>query len=152
MAVLLLSGSGGVRVYSGGQTDIPSAATHACTARIRGGILSSVLAYAVSRALGRFFEWAAFPRYIASCILLLFLLKVGGGAGDAASSKSWLVLARHRPGQPAEHAKAAVILRLARELGARREAPRTLPELGDPALAAGTPWTTLTLHPAPPSR
>jgi rod shape determining protein RodA len=147
LVALLLSGYGVAMVYSAGQTDIPTAATHAWIAQIRWVILSMVLAYGVSRASVRFFEWAALPVYIVTCLLLLGLLKFGGGAGDAASSKSWLVIAGHRLGQPAELAKVAVILMLARELGARREAPRSLLELWKPAVVVGIPWLLIMLQP-----
>ena len=50
LVALLLSGYGVAMVYSAGQTDIPTAATHAWTAQIRWVILSVALAYAVSRA------------------------------------------------------------------------------------------------------
>jgi len=93
LVALLLSCYGVAMVYSAGQTDVPTAATHAWMAQIRWVLLSIGLAYAVSRASVRFFEWAALPIYILTCLLLLSLLKFGGGAGDAASSKSWLVIA-----------------------------------------------------------
>ncbi|MDQ2768528.1 MAG: FtsW/RodA/SpoVE family cell cycle protein, partial [Gemmatimonadota bacterium] len=147
LVALLLSAYGVAMVYSAGQTDVPTVATHAWTAQIRWVILSIGLAYAVSRASVRFFEWAALPIYILTCLLLLGLLKFGGGAGDAASSKSWLVIAGHRLGQPAELAKVAVILMLARELGARREAPRSLLELWKPAVVVGIPWLLIMLQP-----
>ena len=71
--------------------------------------------------------------------LLLVTLAVGTGAGTAAGSKSWLSVGGHRFGQPAELAKLAVILMLARWLAGLREAPSTLRDLIMPAAITGLP-------------
>jgi rod shape determining protein RodA len=84
---------------------------------------------------------------VLTCVLLLMLLKFGGGAGDAASSKSWLVIAGHRLGQPAELAKVSVVLMLARTLAERREAPKSVLELWKPALVVLLPWALIMLQP-----
>ena len=54
--------------------------------------------------------------------------------------KSWLSLGGYRIGQPAELAKLATILMLARVLAARRESPRALLELWQPLLVVAVPW------------
>jgi len=61
------------------------------------------------------------------------------GAGTAASSKSWIAIGGHRFGQPAELAKLATILMLARWLATLREAPATLRDLIIPGLIAALP-------------
>src|SRR3989441_9686749 len=60
---------------------------------------------------------------------LLLTLAAGTGAGTAASERSWIAIGGVRLGQPAELAKLAVVLMLARWLAERREAPATLREL-----------------------
>src|SRR5207247_2622777 len=77
--------------------------------------------------------------YGIALFLLVLTLLVGSGAGTAAGSKSWLAIGGHRFGQPAELAKLAVILMLARQLAAMREPPSTLRDLIAPALIAGIP-------------
>lgn len=147
LVALLLSLYGLAMVYSAGQTDVPTVATHAWVAQIRWLIVALIGAYVVSRASVRFYEWVALPAYIFTCVLLLALLKFGGGAGDAASTKSWLTIAGHRLGQPAELAKVAVVLMLARELAARRQAPKSLLELWRPAVVVLIPWVLIMLQP-----
>src|SRR2546427_9534651 len=71
--------------------------------------------------------------------LLLLPLLIGTGAGTAASSKSWIAIGGHRFRQPAELAKLATILMLARWLATMREAPATLRDLIIPGLIAGIP-------------
>ena len=66
-------------------------------------------------------------------------LVIGRGAGTAASSKSWIYIGGHAVGQPAELAKIAVILMLARHLSGRREAPQTLRDRLSACLIAGVP-------------
>jgi len=84
-------------------------------------------------------EWATPFVYGIALFLLMLTLWIGTGAGTAAGSKSWLAIGGHRFGQPAELAKLAVILMLARQLAAMREAPSTLRDLIVPALIAGIP-------------
>src|SRR5207253_9850825 len=64
---------------------------------------------------------------------------VGTGAGTAAGSKSWIAIGGHRFGQPAELAKLATILMLARWLAAQREPPATIRDLIIPGIIAGLP-------------
>ncbi len=147
IAAVLLSAYGVAMVYSAGQTDVITPAAHAWVSQIRWLALGVIGAYAMTRASVRFYEWAALPSYVLTCLVLVLLVKFGGGAGDAASSKSWLVIAGHRLGQPAELAKVTVVLMLARELGGRREAPKSLIELWRPALIVGIPWTLIMAQP-----
>src|SRR2546427_12197022 len=73
---------------------------------------------------------------------------VGGtGGGPAAGPRPWLAIGGLRVGQPAELAKLAVILMLARWLAARREAPVTLREVLPPALIVGVPFALVLLQP-----
>src|SRR5207247_1406435 len=85
--------------------------------------------------------------YGATVLLLLVTLVVGTGAGTAAGSRSWLAIGGLRVGQPAELAKLAVILMLARWLAARREAPATLRDLLPPGVIVGVPFALVLLQP-----
>ncbi|HWA57208.1 MAG TPA: rod shape-determining protein RodA [Gemmatimonadales bacterium] len=138
VGLLLLFGV--VVLYSAGQTDVPSFAAAGAWRRqivwIMGGV---VVAYAAFRVSPRLLEWAALPVYVIGLLLLALTLVIGGGAGTAASSKSWLYIGGHAIGQPAEFAKLATLLMLARHLSGRREAPETLRELLPACLIAGAP-------------
>lgn len=131
---------GVVVLYSAGQTDVPSfAATGAWRRQIVWIIGGSVVAYAAFRVSPRLLEWAALPVYILGILLLMLTLVIGGGAGTAAGTKSWLYIGNHAIGQPAEFAKLATLLMLARHLSSRRESPETLRELIPACLIAGIP-------------
>lgn len=138
VGLLLLFGV--VVLYSAGQTDVPSFAAAGAWRRqiiwIMGG---AVVAYAAFRISPRLLEWAALPVYVLGLLLLAVTLVIGGGAGTAASSKSWIYIGGHAIGQPAEFAKLATLLMLARHLSSRREAPETLRELVPACLIAGVP-------------
>jgi rod shape determining protein RodA len=127
-------------LYSAGQTDVPSfAAAGAWRRQIVWILGGAVVAYGAFRVSPRLLEWAALPVYVIGLLLLGLTLVVGGGAGTAASSKSWLYLGGHAIGQPAEFAKLATLLMLARHLSSRRESPETLRELVPACLIAGGP-------------
>jgi rod shape determining protein RodA len=147
VTALLLSAFGIAMVYSAGQTDVPTSAAHAWISQIRWLALGLVAAYVVSRASVRFYEWAALPAYLFSLLLLAALLVIGTGAGTAAGTRSWIAIGGVRLGQPSELAKVTVCLMLARVLGARREAPRSLLELWKPALVVLAPWVLIMLQP-----
>jgi len=72
-------------------------------------------------------------------LLLLLTLFIGTGAGTAASSKSWISIGGRHFGQPAELAKVATILMLARWLATLREPPAMLRDLIIPGIIAGVP-------------
>jgi len=127
-------------LYSAGQTDVPSfAAAYAWRRQIVWIIGGSVVAYAAFRMSPRLLEWAALPVYVIGLLLLGLTLVIGGGAGTAASTKSWLYIGNHAVGQPAEFAKLATLLMLARHLSGRRESPETLRDLVPACIIAGVP-------------
>lgn len=144
---IALSVFGIAMVYSAGQTDAPTAVAKLYRNQIGWFVLGLGAAYAVSRASVRFLDWVTTPAYTVSCVLLFALLFIGAGAGTAASSKSWLAIGGVRLGQPSELAKIAVVLMLARILAARREAPRSLIDLWQPALAVFVPWVLIMRQP-----
>src|SRR6266516_1825186 len=95
----------------------------------------------------RLLEWATPYAYAIAVLVLLLTLAVGTGGGTAASSKSWITLGGLRLGQPAELAKLAVILMLARWLAERREPPATLRDLVYPSIIVGVPFALVVLQP-----
>jgi rod shape determining protein RodA len=146
---LALSLFGLATVYSAGQTDVVTVAHYAWRSQIVWIVVAVIGAYVVSRAPIRLLDWLTLPMYLLSVLLLLVLLVpgLGGGAGTAASSKSWLVIAGHRLGQPSELAKVTVVLMLARVLSAKKDAPKTLAELWIPSLVVGVPWLLIMRQP-----
>jgi rod shape determining protein RodA len=144
---LLLSAYGIAMVYSAGQTDVPTVATHAWSSQLRWLVLGLLAAYGVSRASVRFIEWVALPAYGFTLLLLAATLVIGTGAGTAASTKSWIAIGGMRLGQPSELAKVTVVLMLARVLAARREPPRSLLELWQPAVVVLIPWVLIMMQP-----
>lgn len=145
---LFLSAFGIAIVYSAGQTDLVVRADVAAWQRqLLWFVIALIAAYAVSRVSARFLEWISVPAYILALVLLVVTLVFGSGAGTAASMKGWLTINGVRLGQPAELAKVAVVLLLARMLAARREPPTSLLDLWQPALVVGLPFVLVMLQP-----
>ncbi|HWZ58249.1 MAG TPA: rod shape-determining protein RodA [Gemmatimonadaceae bacterium] len=144
---LLLSIYGILMVYSAGQTDAPNVAQRLWHYQVVWLCIGLLCAFVVSRASVRLMEWAAWPTYLAVLCILALLPIFGSGAGTAASSSAWLTIHGHRIGQPSELAKLAVVLMLARTLAARKDAPKSLLELWQPALVVGIPWIFVFLQP-----
>ncbi len=137
--VLALAAYGLATLYSAGQTDVPTfVATiwHKQLIWLGLGLTAAVLMF---RTSPRLLEWATPYAFGISVLVLLFTLFVGTGAGTAASERSWISIGGLRLGQPAELAKLAAILMLARWLAERREAPATLRDLLWPCVIAGLP-------------
>jgi rod shape determining protein RodA len=144
---LMLSVFGILMVYSAGQTDAPTVAMRLWRFQVVWLCIGLLCAFIVSRASVRLLEWAAWPAYLLVLCILALLPIFGSGAGTAASSSAWLTIHGHRIGQPSELAKLAVVLMLARTLAARKEAPKSLLELWQPALVVGIPWVFVFLQP-----
>src|SRR5688572_22111370 len=144
---LVLAAYGLATLYSAGQTDVPTLVTgiwHKQVIWLAVGVVAVVLMFRVSP---RLLEWATPYAYALAGVILLFTLAAGTGAGTAAGSKSWITIGGVRLGQPAELAKLAVILMLARWLAERREAPTTLRELVYPCVIVGLPFVLVFLQP-----
>ena len=126
-------------LYSAGQTDVPTFVATIWQRQLVWLGLGLVVAWITFRTSPRMLEWATPWVYAIAVFLLVLTLIFGTGAGTAAGSKSWLALGGHRFGQPAELAKLAVILMLARWLATLREPPSMLRDLIMPGLIAGLP-------------
>jgi rod shape determining protein RodA len=147
LSALALTAYGIAIVYSAGQTGHPNAVAELYKKQIIWFVVGLCAAYGASRASVRLIEWVTVPVYAVTIGVLVLLLVVGTGAGTAASTKSWLAIGGHRIGQPAELAKIAVVLMLAKVLAANKEAPRSLTELWKPSLVVGIPWLLIMLQP-----
>lgn len=134
-------------LYSAGQTDAPSDAQGAWQRQLMWigvGIVAAAIAFRFS---SRLLEWFAPFVFGVAILTLIATLVVGVGAGTAAGSKSWIAIGGIRIGQPAEFAKFATILMLARHLGGRRHAPSTLWDLIPACLIVGVPLLLVGLQP-----
>jgi rod shape determining protein RodA len=127
--VLALAAYGLATLYSAGQTDVPTFVETIWRKQLIWlaiGLIATVLMF---RASPRLLEWATPYAYGLSVVVLVWTLFAGVGAGTAASERSWLAVGGVRLGQPAEIAKLAVVLMLARWLAEQREPPATLRHL-----------------------
>ena len=145
VAVLVVFGL--LNLYSAGQTDVPTAAHNVWQRQLVWLGLGLIIGWMAFRVSPRLLEWAAPWLYGIAILLLLITLAVGTGVGTAAGTKSWLSIGGHQIGQPAELAKLAVVLMLARYLSSRREAPRSLRDLVVPCLIAGVPFLLVLKQP-----
>lgn len=148
LIALLLTVFGISMVFSAGQTDVPSKAIAFLWKRqVMWFAVALLASWIMMRGSVRLIEWSAWPLYMFSCALLVLVLFVGSGAGTAASVKGWLSIGGVRIGQPAELAKLATTLMLARVLAAQRETPRSLLEMWRPLVVVGIPWLLVMAQP-----
>jgi rod shape determining protein RodA len=146
-AVLALAAFGLATLYSAGQTEVPTFVATIWHRQLIWLTLGAVAAFLMFRTSPRMLEWATPFVYGIAVFLLALTLFVGTGAGTAAGTKSWIALGSLRLGQPAELAKLAVILMLARWLAGLREPPATLRDLIPPCVIAGVPCFLVVLQP-----
>lgn len=145
--VLMLSLFGVAMIYSAGVLNIPSPVTQGLWLRqsiVLGG--SIMVLFAVSRVPVRWFDWTAMPVYIASVGVLAATLVIGTGAGTAEGVRSFLALPGFRF-QPAEAAKLATVLVLAKVLASRESPPQYLRDLLVPGLLVGLPLVLVLRQP-----
>ncbi len=144
---LFLAAYGLLVLYSAGQTDVVTQAQGVWMRQLIWLGIGIVAAAVTFRISFRLLEWLAPAAYAVAILLLLVTLVVGTGQGTAAGTRSWLSVGGHQIGQPAELAKLAVILMLARYLSGLRDAPRNLRELVAPCLIAGVPFLLVLKQP-----
>ncbi len=148
LIALLLTAFGITMVFSAGQTDVVTRYIAVAWQRQLGWfVVAMCVAWVVMRGSVRLIEWSAWPLYLMSCALLVIVLFFGTGGGTAASVKGWLTVGGYRIGQPAELAKLATTLMLARVLASQREAPRSLLEMWRPLVVVGIPWLLVMAQP-----
>ncbi len=134
-------------LYSAGQTDFPTAVADIWKRQLVWVGIGAIAAGLAFRFSPRMLEWATPFAYVVAVFLLVLTLFFGTGAGTAAGTNSWLAIGGVRIGQPAEAAKLATILMLARYLGARREPPQSLVELMPPLIIVSIPFVLVGIQP-----
>lgn len=134
-------------LYSAGRTDVPTVVATIWLRQLAWLVLGITCAVFVFRVSPRLLEWASPYIYAIAVFVLLLTLVIGSGAGTAAGSRSWIAIGGHRLGQPAELAKLAVILMLARWLADRREPPASLRDLVYPGAITLLPFGLVLLQP-----
>lgn len=145
--LLLLSAAGVAMVYSAGQLNVPSPVTDGLWVRHAVFLAAGVVGFlAVGRIAAHWLESVAVPVYVFWIAVLVVTLLVGTGFGAAAGTKSFLALGSFRF-QPAEAAKVATILALAKLLAAREEPPQSLREMLGPSALVLLPMGLVLLQP-----
>jgi len=134
-------------LYSAGQTDVPSAVSKVWQKQLVWIGLGTVVAVVSFRLSPRLLEWLVPAIYATAIALLAMTLFVGVGAGTAAGTKSWISIFGVRLGQPAELAKLATILMLARMLGGRRHPPAGIWEALPAGIVVAIPFMLVALQP-----
>ncbi len=139
---LALSLAGLAMIWSAGQVDVSSAASGIWRRQLIWIAVAWGAFFAVRRVPMRWVEWAAPWAYGASVALLVAVLLVGTGPG----TRSWIEVGPFRV-QPAEPAKIATILMLARVLSNGGQALDRLSRLWKPAAVVLTPLALVVLQP-----
>lgn len=147
LGILGLTLFGIAMIYSAGQVVVPNAVTEEAWIRQSTWLLIALVAFtALSRVPVRWIEWAAFPSYVVSVVLLALTLVIGEGRGTAAGVRSWISLGPIGF-QPAEIAKLATILALAQMLSIRDSGLTSLRELLKPGAVVALPLGLVMLQP-----
>jgi rod shape determining protein RodA len=142
-----LSLFGVAMIYSAGVLNVPSPVTEGAWRRQVLWLVLSLAAFvAILRVKARWVEWISIPAYGLAVILLAATLVIGTGAGTAEGVGRWISLGPLRF-QPAEFAKLATVLGLARLLSTRETPPRGVRDLVAPAALIGLPLALVALQP-----
>jgi len=146
-AAFVLSAFGVAMIYSAGVLNVPSPVTEGAWIRqvVWFGLALGAFAV-VSRVPLRWIEWAALPSYALSLVLLAATLVVGTGRGTSQGVKSWLTVGGFSF-QPAELAKIATVLALARLLSTWEGPPQNLRDLLAPSALVAVPLGLVILQP-----
>jgi len=147
LGVLALTIFGIAVIYSAGVVHVPNAVTSGAWIRQTLWFALALVAFSVlSRVPLRWIEWVAVPSYVVTCVLLALTLIIGVGRGTAQGVKSWIDLGFFQF-QPAEIAKLATILVLARLLYRRQSPLTSLRDLLAPAALVALPLGLVMLQP-----
>lgn len=145
--LLILSLLGIAMIYSAGVLNIPSPVTQGLWVRqsvVLGGSIAVLLV--VSRIPIRWFDWTCMPVYVLTMGVLAATLVVGTGTGTAEGVRSFLAIPGFRF-QPAEAAKLATVMILARVIASRESPPQYLRDLLIPGILAGIPFLLVARQP-----
>ncbi len=147
VAIVILTLFGIAMVYSAGVVNIPDPVTARAWIRQLQWFAIALVAFSVlSRVPLRWIEWVAVPSYVVSVLLLAATLVIGTGRGTAAGVKSWIDLGPIGF-QPAEIAKIATVLVVARLLSQRDEPLSSMRDLLAPSALVGVPLAFVMLQP-----
>lgn len=154
LALLALSAFGVAMIYSTGQLNVPSPVVEGVWIRQLVWFAFGLTAFTIiSRISSNWIEWASVPAYALAVVLLAVTLVVGTGRGTAAGVTSFLQFGGFQF-QPAEVAKIATILALARLMASRLEAPGhgsrrswQLTDVIGPCALVGLPLVLVLLQP-----
>ena len=154
LALLGLSAFGVAMIYSTGELNVPSPIVEGAWIRQLVWFVLGLTAFTViTRISHNWIEWVAVPAYVLAVVLLAVTLVVGTGSGTASGVTSFLQFGGFQF-QPAEVAKIATILALARLMASRLEAPghgaRRSWQLADviaPSALVGLPLLLVLLQP-----
>jgi rod shape determining protein RodA len=144
---LALSLFGVAMIYSAGVVNVPSPVVQGAWQRQLVWLALSLAAFtAIWKVKWSWIEWVSFPAYGAAVLLLAVTLVAGTGAGTAEGVGRWIGIGGFRF-QPAEFAKLAAVLGLARLLSQREGRPRNLRDLLAPCALIGVPLVLVVLQP-----
>ncbi len=138
---ILLAFAGAAMIYSAGQVEVPSLAAGAWRRQLIWLVLALIAFLTVSRIPLRWLDWAAVWLYAASVVLLIVVLLFGTGP----NTRSWLYIGPLGM-QPAEFAKLATILLLARTFSSYRGELGRLSQLVRPVLIVLVPVALVDGH------
>jgi rod shape determining protein RodA len=146
-AIVGLSFFGIAMIYSAGQVHIPNPVTGGAWLRQSLWFVFALTAFTLLvRVPPRWIEWVAVPSYVVSVVLLAITLVVGTGQGTAAGVRSWIDLG-FISFQPAEIAKLATVLAVARLLAQRENPLTSLRDLLVPSALVALPLALVMLQP-----
>ena len=146
-AIVGLSLFGIAMIYSAGQVHIPNPITGGAWLRQSLWFVLALTAFTLlSRVPPRWIEWVAVPSYVVSVVLLAITLVIGTGQGTAAGVRSWIDLG-FISFQPAEIAKLATVLVVARLLAQRENPLTSLRDLLVPSALVALPLALVMLQP-----
>jgi rod shape determining protein RodA len=147
LAVLALSLFGIAMIYSAGAVYIPNPVTSGAWVRQSVWFGLAIAMFTIlARVPPRWIEWVAVPSYVASVVLLAVTLVIGTGSGTAAGVRSWIDLG-FISFQPAEIAKLATVLVVARLLAQRETPLASLRDLVVPSALVALPLGLVMLQP-----
>jgi rod shape determining protein RodA len=134
-------------IYSAGEVHIPNPVTEEAWLRQLLWFGLALVAFTgLARVPPRWIEWVSVPAYVLSMVLLAITLVIGTGAGTAAGVRSWIDLGPISF-QPAEIAKLATILVVAKLLSGRNTKLSSMKDLMVPAAVVALPLLLVVLQP-----
>jgi rod shape determining protein RodA len=148
LLVVALALFGVAMIYSAGVLDTPRRAISGLWQRqlLWLGIGSLLAIIIMGWVQLRWLEWAAWPFYIATILMLVAALFIGTGYGTGEATRRWLDLGPLLL-QPAQFANLAAVLLLARIVGGWRSQPQSVFDLWIPIAIVVVPMALVVVQP-----